>query len=138
MESHEIPEIPWQKIAIDLFELDRQEYMVMVDYYSKFFKVSHLPNAKSKTVINHIKPNMARFGIPEIIVSDNGPEFASHEFEQFATQYEFRHTMSSPRYPQSNGLAELALQTAKNITKKAKVEGKDIHLALLDLSKYVH
>ena len=44
LKSHELPERPWQKIAIDLFELDKQEYVVMVDYYSKFFEVSHLPN----------------------------------------------------------------------------------------------
>ena len=46
--------------------------MVTVDYYSKFFEVSHLPNSKSKTVVNHIKPQLARYGIPEVIVHDNG------------------------------------------------------------------
>ena len=131
LKSHELPERPWQKIAIDLFELDKQEYVVMVDYYSKFFEVSHLPNSKSKTVINHIKPQFARYGIPETIVSDNGPEFSSHEFAEFAKQYGFKHITSSPRYPQSNGLAERAVQTAENILKKAKVEGKDFQLGLL-------
>ena len=109
LKSHELPERPWQKIAIDLFELDKQEYVVMVDYYSKFFEVSHLPNSKSKTVINHNKPQFARYGIPETIVSDNGPEFSSHEFADFAKQYGFKHITSSPRYPQSNGLAERAV-----------------------------
>ena len=72
LKSHELPERPWQTIAADLFELDKQEYVVMVDYQSMFFAVSHLPNSKSKTVINHIKPQFARYGIPEVIVSDNG------------------------------------------------------------------
>ena len=65
-------------------ELGKQEYAVMVDYYSKFFEVSHLPNGKSKTVINHIKPQLAIYGIPELMVSDNGSEFSSHEFAEFA------------------------------------------------------
>ena len=104
LKSHELPERPWQKIAVGLFELDKQEYVVMVDYYSKFFGVSHLPNSKSKTVINHIKPQCARYGIPEIIVNDNGPEFNSHEFAEFAKQYVFKHIPLSPRYPQSNSL----------------------------------
>ncbi|KAL9983139.1 hypothetical protein ACROYT_G005271 [Oculina patagonica] len=120
LKSHELPERPWQKIAVDLFELDEQEYVVMVDYYSKFFEVSHLPNSKSKTVINHIKLQFARYGIPEVIVSDNGYEFSSHEFAEFANEYGFKHITSSPRYPQSNGLAERAVQTAKNLMKKAK------------------
>jgi len=71
LKSHELPGRPWQKIAVDLFVLDKQDYVVIVDYYSKFFEVSHLPNSNSKTVINHIKPHLARYGIPEIITSDN-------------------------------------------------------------------
>ena len=39
----------------------------MVDYYSKFFEVTHLHNSKSKTVINHIKPQFARYGIRQIM-----------------------------------------------------------------------
>ena len=97
LKSHELPERPWQKIAVDLFELDKQEYVVMVDYYSKFFELSYLPNSKSKTVINHIKPQFAGYGIPKITVSDNGPEFSSHEFAEFAEQYGFKHVTSSPR-----------------------------------------
>ena len=129
--SHEISGRPWQKIVVHLFERDKQDYVVMVDYYTKFFEISHLPNGRSKTVINHINPNLARYGILEIIVSGNGPEFSSYEFEEFAKYYEFKHTTTSPRYPQSNGLAERAVQTAKNILTKAKSENDDFHLSLL-------
>ena len=106
LKSHEIPGRPWQKVAVDLFEPhDKQDYVVIVDYYSKFFEVPHLPNSRSETVINHIKPNLVWCGIPEIKVSDNGPEFlSSREFEEFAKYYGFKHTTTSPRYPQSNGL----------------------------------
>ena len=104
LKSHELPERPWQKIAVGLFNLDKQEYVVMVDYYSKFFEVTHLHNSKSKTVINHIKPQFARYGIPQIIAIDNGPEFNSHEFAEFAKQYGFKHITLLPRYPQSNSL----------------------------------
>ena len=130
LKSHELPGRPCQKIAVDLFELDKQ--VVIVDYYSKFFEVSNLPNSKSKTVINHIKPHLARYGIPEVIISDNGPEFSSHEFEELAKHIGFKHITSSPTYSQSNGLVERAVQTAKNTLKKAKAENKDFHLALLD------
>lgn len=79
----------------------------MVDYYSKFFEISHLLNSRNKTVINHIKPNLARYGIPEIMVSDNGPEFSSYEFEEFAKYYGFKHTTTSPIYPQSKLFRQL-------------------------------
>ena len=91
MKSHELSERLWQKIAIDLLELERQNYAVIVDYYSKFFELSHLPNSKSKIVISHIKPQLARYGIPEVIVSDNGLEFDSAEFkEQIQSQSQTR------------------------------------------------
>ena len=131
LKRHELPKRPWQKIAIALFKLNKQEYVVIVDYYSNFFEVSHLPNSKSKTVINHIKPQFSKYRIPEVIVSDNGLEFSSHEFAEFAKQYGFKHITSSPRYPQSNSLSERAVQTAENILKKAKDEGKDFQLGLL-------
>ena len=60
LKSHEIPGRLWRKIAVNLFEHDKQDYLVMVDYHLKFFEISHLPNSRSKTVINHVKPNLAR------------------------------------------------------------------------------
>ena len=62
---------PLKSHDFDIFELDKQDYVVIVDYYSKFFEVSHLPNSKSKTVINHIKSHLARYGIPEKAKAEN-------------------------------------------------------------------
>lgn len=70
-------------------------------------------------IINKLKMHMARYGIPERVVSDNGPQYSSSEFQNFAAKYEFEHVTSSPRYPQSNGKAESALKTAKRIMEKA-------------------
>ena len=48
----------------------------------------------------------ARHGIPEQVISDNGPQFSSECFCLFAREYDFSHTTSSPRYPQSNDMAQ--------------------------------
>ncbi|RDD39052.1 Soluble scavenger receptor cysteine-rich domain-containing protein SSC5D [Trichoplax sp. H2] len=62
------------------------------------------------------------------IVSDNGPQFNSENFRRFMEQYGFKHTSSSPNYPQGNGQAERTVQTVKNILRK----NKDPHRAILD------
>lgn len=63
---------------------------------------------------------------------DNGPQFASEEFADFAHLCEFDHITSSPHYTQSNGEAEQAVKIAKQILKKAKHSKSDPYLALLD------
>ena len=125
------PDYPWQIVATDLFTLDGKDHLVVVDYYSRFFEVVELTSTLSKVVIQKLKSIFARFGIPEKVVSDNGPQYSSAEFENFAKEYNFIHTTSSPHYPQSNGLAEKCVQTAKKILKKAKLDNQDPYLALL-------
>ena len=60
-------------------------------------------------------------------MSINGPQYAAETSRQFADKYGFIHVTSSPRYPQSNGEAEWAVQTVKNILRK----NEDPYLALL-------
>ena len=64
----------------------------MVDYYSNFIETVKLENTLSKTVIAHLKANMARYGIIDELITDNGPQFSSQEFQDFTKCYEFAHT----------------------------------------------
>ena len=104
-----------------------------MDYYSNFIEVVKLRNTTSYEVVSHCKSQFARHGIPDIVISDNGPQFSSGTFHQFALEYSFQHHTSSPYHPRSNGMAEKAVQTIKNLLKKATEDGKDFYLALLDL-----
>ena len=83
MISHPVPSRPWQVLAVDLFELQGQDYLVTTDYQSNFFEADKLGSKTSKEVIEKLKPHMARHGIPDKIVSDNGPQFSSQEFKNF-------------------------------------------------------
>ncbi|XP_064475825.1 uncharacterized protein LOC135389723 [Ornithodoros turicata] len=86
-----------------------------------------LPSTTSGQVITALKSCLARFGIPDVLRTDNGPQFCSSEFASFARSYGFRHETSSPRYPRSNGEAERMVRTVKDIMKKSD----DVFLALL-------
>ena len=131
LQSQEIPDMPWNKIAIDLFHFKNRDYVLCVDYYSKYPDIAFLPDTTTATVVSAIKTIFARFGIPVEIVSDNGPQFSSREFKQFARKYGFKHTTSSPGYAQSNGQAERHIQTVKKLLYKAEASGGDINLCLL-------
>ena len=123
----DLPDRPWQKIASDLFVLDGKNYLLVVDYFSRYPEVIQLPSTTATSVILALKAIFARHGIPEIVVSDNGPQYTSYEFQEFKSTYDFRHTTSSPYFPQSNGLAERMVKTVKNLIKKTR----DPSLALL-------
>ena len=86
----------------------------------------------TQAVVRELKTIFARFGIPEALVTDNGPQFASKEFGAFAKSWSFNHITTSPRYPQSNSKAENAVKTVKRLFEKCKESGVSEFQALLD------
>ena len=125
--STQLPDLPWQKVGTDLFQWKNHQYLLIVDYYSRYIEISKLSGTTADNIINHTKSIFARHGIPEVVYSDNGPQFSSEAHKQFALAYHFKHVTSSPYFPQSNGEAEKAVGTIKRLLRK---EG-DPYLALL-------
>lgn len=123
----DFPSRPWCTIGVDLFQFGKNQYLAMVDYFSRFFEVAKLSSTTSEAVIDHCKSIFARHGIPEVVRSDNGPQFASEAFHKFAQMWGFSHITSSPLFPQSNGEVERAIRTIKSLLKKSS----DPYLALM-------
>lgn len=113
--TSDLPERPFQKCAADIFELKGHNYLVLVDYFSRYLEIAHLNNITANEVIGRMKNFFAHQGIPEILITDNGRQFTSQEFKDFAEKWNFQHVTTSPYYPQANGEAERAVQTAKRI-----------------------
>ncbi|PVD27865.1 hypothetical protein C0Q70_10440 [Pomacea canaliculata] len=118
----ELPQRVFQKCAADLLEFKGQSYLVFVDYYSRFIDLAHIKISTSAEVIKLLKSMFARQGIPEILVTDNGRQFTSREFQEFAVKWGFQHVTTSPHYPQGNGEAERAVQIAKKILQQDEPE----------------
>ncbi|CAB4027952.1 Transposon Ty3-G Gag-Pol poly [Paramuricea clavata] len=80
---------------------------------------------KTATEVRRVlKSIFSRHGIPERVRSDNGPPFDSGEYLHFANEWGFKVRHSSPKYPQSNGEVQRAVQTIKRLLKKEKEKEK--------------
>ena len=132
MMSHEVPERPWQNVATDLFQWKDRHYILVVDYYSRYFEVAQLHSTKATSVINQMKAMFARHGIPSKVISDQGPQYSSAEFLEFSKTWGFQHVTSSPYYPRGNALSERTVQTVKNILKKSTADNTDPLLGFLE------
>ena len=124
----EPPQLPWQKVGTDLFEWEQKHYLLVVDYYSRYIEIACLANTTTNEVLKHTKSIFVRHGIPEVLISDNGPQYTSSQFADFAKTYGFKHATSSPyMHPQTNGEAERAVGIVKRLLQK----NEDPYLALL-------
>ena len=107
------PKFPWEKIGTDLFEFRGEHYLVSVCYRSKFPEVTKMESIRSGAVVQELKRQFGVHGIPAEVISDNGPQYTSREFQEFKKEYGFKHTTSSPHFPKANGEVERVIQTVK-------------------------
>ena len=112
-----LPLRPWQRVATDLMQLNQASYLIVVDYYSRFIELAKLKDTQSRTVVMHMKSIFSRHSIPEVAISDNGPQYSCQEFVMFSQDYGFTHITSSPLHPSGNGEAEREFRTVKNLIK---------------------
>ena len=87
--QHNVPEVPWTKVASDLFALYGHDYVIIADYTSKYKEIERLTDKSFQSVINKIKKIFARHGIPKEFHTDNGPEYTAQSFKHFTEQRDF-------------------------------------------------
>lgn len=127
MQTHEIPVLPWQIISSDILEFKNTNYVVVIDYYSKYIEALRLTGKKATDVIKRLDEIFARHGYPEKMIADNMP-YDSREMRNYANSCGINIETISPTYSQSNGLAEKAVHIVKNILRK----GCDLNQGLME------
>ena len=128
----EVPPHPWHTLGSDLFYFKRNDFLIVVDYFSKFLIVRKIPNSTSSAIIKELELIFSEFGRPFIFRSDNGPCYSSEEFKFFMQNWLIEHRTSSPHYPQSNGLAESMVKVSKNLIEKALLQDLPWNRLILD------
>ena len=128
MQSQPIPKRRWQICSSDIFTHQNENYLVVVDNLTKFWEVEKLNDMSAFEIIDKMKSIFARCGIPELLISDNGPQYTSNEFYKFIKQWRIHHYTSSPYHSAGNGSAEAAVKVIKNLLKKSN----DFHMAVLE------
>ena len=110
----EWPARPWQRIHIDFAGpfLGRM-FLIAIDAYSKWPEVIPMSSTSTDRTIEELRTMFSRNGIPEQLVSDNGPQFTAVEFTTFTRINGIKHIKSAPYHPATNGLAERFVQTFK-------------------------
>ena len=88
-----------------------------------------MSSTTSEKTIETLHMLFARYGVPAQLVSDNGPQLKSEEFEQFLKRNGIKHITSAPYHPATNGLAERRVESFKN-GRKSETEVKSLNIKL--------
>ena len=115
-----VPERPFQELAVDFCSYAGNEFLIMVDCFTDWPDIIHMGrNTTTPRLMAALKQAFCRSGVPDVLWSDQGPQFSSRLFRDFSSEWGFQHTTSSPRYPQSNGKAEASVKSMKKLIQAA-------------------
>lgn len=103
-----MPDKPWCEVAIDFLGPlpSGHSLLVLVDYFSRFTEVVVMKHTTTELTIQALFETFSRFGVPETLRSDNGPQFISESFKSFCREFGIDHQKTTPYWPQANGEVE--------------------------------
>ncbi|UYV61734.1 K02A2.6-like [Cordylochernes scorpioides] len=119
---------PWQRVHVDHFYFRGDCYLLVVDANSNWIEVFPARGTTSQENIKLLRECFARYGLPQCLVSDNGPPFNSIEFKEFLRKNNVYH-LTSPAYnPSSNGIAEVSVRIIKKSLEKSLEESPNSNM----------
>ena len=102
------PPTPRRKLAIDIVgeihgNPQNARYLIVVtDLHSKWPEVKAVASITTSSIVGFLSEMFARWSVPEEIISDNGRQFVSRDFEQFLNQLNIKHSKTALYHSQSN------------------------------------
>lgn len=136
------PEAPWQRIHVDFAGPFKERiFLVAIDAHSKWPEVAIMRSTTAEKTIEKLGEMFTCFGFPEQLVSDNGPQFISQDFERFLEATGVQHIRSAPYHPCTNGLADRFVQSMKHALKASQGQGslhQRLHSFLLSYRNVPH
>lgn len=139
-----MPVRPWVHIAVDFMGPlpSGHNLLVIVDYYSRFVEVIVMKDITAKSTIQALHETFCRYGIPESMKSDNGPQFVSEALHELCKEYGVELRKTTPYWPQANGEVERANRALKKrlqISQTSKSDWKwDLRMYLLIYNSTPH
>lgn len=131
LESWPAPQKPWQRVHIDYAgPVNDTYFLVLVDALSKWPEVIATKRITTAATIEILRRIFCRFGMPEVLVSDNGTQFTSESFAGYCESNGIVHLKTAPFHPQSNGQAERFVDTFKRTVKKIQAGGEEMDAAI--------
>lgn len=124
---------PFSRIHIDFFHFNHHTFLLIVDSFSKWIEIEWMKGGTDcSKVLKRLVAFFARFGLPDVLVSDGGPPFNSHTFVSFLRKQGINVLKSPPYNPSSNGQAERSVRTVKEVLKKFLLEPEMLKLEMED------
>ncbi|XP_052754801.1 uncharacterized protein K02A2.6-like [Galleria mellonella] len=112
--SWSIPDDPWERVHVDFAgPFEGKFWLVLCDALSKWIEIKPMSTITTTKLCNELDTSFTSFSLPQIIVSDNGPQFTSQQFQEYCKCNGIRHVKSSPYHPRTNSLAERLVRTLK-------------------------
>ena len=124
LETWRWPSRPFQRVHVDFCEFANDNFLVLIDSHSKWIEVVYMgTNTTTQRTIDELRAIFATHGIPEELVSDNGPQFRAAIFQEFMKQNGVKHILVPTYHPASNGAAERSVRIVKEALKKQVLTG---------------
>ncbi|XP_058457114.1 uncharacterized protein K02A2.6-like [Malaya genurostris] len=110
---------PFSRIHADFFHFEHKVFLLIVDSYSKWIEIEWMKHGTdSRKVLKKFVGVFARFGLPDVVVTDGGPPFNSCDFITFLERQGVKVLKSPPYNPPSNGQAERSVRIVKDVLKR--------------------
>ncbi|CAK9296501.1 unnamed protein product [Gordionus sp. m RMFG-2023] len=103
----------FERVHIDFAQFESSNFLVCVDALSKFPIIRRMRDITTESTIKELLKIISLFGIPNMIVSDNGTNFTSSLFKKFCNDHGIDHIFTAPHHQQSNGQCERMIRSMK-------------------------